>query len=190
MQIYCFYAASSFYAASNGDKPTVKERNWFSYLGYAEDLLQIKTKRPQNQEICKPGLSKATPLGDTTDPLKINEVSSLALSVTNVHPHAPQATEYYYWHSTEAAKLFLPASGESNCLVAVNNQICLLEDALAAYFSYLNIVDIMGEVDRDPSEALSSYQMCAPPKIPNIVVCPKGHKVEDAKTSKLGFFLC
>ena len=141
-QIYCFYAAP------NGVKPTVKEQHWFNYINYAEDLLQIKTtrtktlvfkdtktvqeeqevhtrkrKRPQNQEICEPGLSKATPLGDTTNPLKINEVSSSVLSVTSVHPHAPQATENYYWHSTEAAKLFLPAPGESNCLVAVDNQI-------------------------------------------------------------------
>jgi hypothetical protein len=63
--------------------------------------------------------------------------------VTSVHPHAPQATENYYWHSTEAAKLFLPAPGESNCLVAVDNQICLLEDAIVAPLSYLNVVDIM-----------------------------------------------
>ncbi len=73
-----------------------------------------KIKRPQNQEICEPGLSKATPLGDTTDPSKINEVSSLVPSVTSVHPHAPQETEDYYWHSTEAAKLFLPTPGESS----------------------------------------------------------------------------
>jgi len=201
-QIYCFYAAP------NGVKPTVKEQHWFNYINYAEDLLQIKTtrtktlvfkdtktvqeeqevhtrkrKRPQNQEICEPGLSEATSLGDTTDPLKINEVSSSVLSVTSVHPHASQATEDYYWHSTEAAKLFLPTPGESNCLVAVDNQICLLEDSLASPLSYLNIVDIMGEVDGDPSEVLSSYQVWVLRQKCQILLCAL--KVAKLKMPKL-----
>ena len=79
-QIYCFYAAP------NGVKPTIKEKPWFNYIDYAEDLLQIKTTRtktfvfkdtttvpeeqevhthkrktPQNQEICERGFSDATP---------------------------------------------------------------------------------------------------------------------------------
>ncbi len=80
-------------------------------------------------------------------------------SVTSAHPHAPQATEVYYWHSTEAAKLFLPTPNKSSCLGPVDNQICSLEDALAAPISYLSIVDIIGEVDGGPSEMLSSYQV-------------------------------
>jgi hypothetical protein len=143
-----------------------------------QEVHTCKRTRPQNQEICKPGLSKAIPLGDTTDPLKINEVLSLVPSTTSVHQHAPQATEDYCWHSTEAAKQFLATPGESSCLVAVNNRICVLEDALAAPLSYLNVVDIMG----DPSVG-------APPKMPNVVVCPEGCKVEDSKTSKLRFCL-
>jgi hypothetical protein len=163
------------------DTTTVLEEQW----------VHLKRKRPQNQEICEPGLSKATSLGDTTDPLKINEVSSPVPSVTSVHPHAPQEPEDYYWHSTEAAKLFLPTPGASSCLVAADNQICVLEDALASPLSYLNVVDIMGDIDGDPSEVLSCYQVWGlRQKCPNIVVCTKNCKVEDAKTSKLGFCLC
>jgi hypothetical protein len=37
-----------------------------------------------------------------------------------------------YWNSTEAAKLFGPTLEEANCLVAIDNQIAVLQDAIDA----------------------------------------------------------
>jgi hypothetical protein len=118
-----------------------------------------KRKRPYNQEICKPGLSKAAPLGGIANPLKKSEVSLSVPKATSVHPHAPQATEAYYWHSTEAAKLFLPTPDEYSCLEAVDNKFVCWKLHLLPPLSYLSIVDIIGEVDGDPSKMLSSYQV-------------------------------
>ncbi len=66
-----------------------------------------------------------------------------------------------YWNSTEAAKLFFPAPEEGNCLVAVDNQIAVLRDAMDAPLSIFTVVDIIGEVVGDPGEVLTDYQLWA-----------------------------
>ena len=78
---------------------------------------------------------------------------------TSVHPHPPLTTESLYWNSTEAAKLFLPTADEENCLVAIENQISVLQDAISAPLSYLTVVDCIGEPVGDPSELLTDYQV-------------------------------
>ncbi len=91
-----------------------------------------KWKRPQNQEKCELGLNSAKPLGESKVAPSTLKVSSSKPSLTSVHPHPPLINELLYWNSTEAAKLFLPTANEKNCLVAIENQISVLQDAISA----------------------------------------------------------
>jgi hypothetical protein len=59
----------------------------------------------------------------------------------------------------ETEKLFLPTTNEENCLVAIENQISVLHDALSAPLRYLTVVDCIGEDVGDPSELLTEYQV-------------------------------
>jgi hypothetical protein len=177
-QIYCFCAAPK------GVKPIIKEKPWFNYIDYAEDLLKTKVtrsnaaqlnvtipisekdevhtckrKRPQNQEKCELGLNSAKPLGESKVTPSTLRVSSSKPSPTSVHPHPPLTMELLYWNSMEAAKLFLPTADEENCLVAIENQISVLKYAMSTLLSYLTVVDCIGEPVGDPSELLTDYQV-------------------------------
>jgi len=59
----------------------------------------------------------------------------------------------------ETEKLFLPTTNEENCLVAIENQISVLHDAISAPIGYLTVVDCIGEAVDDPSELLTEYQV-------------------------------
>ena len=55
-------------------------------------------------------------------------------------------SEDIYWTSTEARLLFMPTIDEADSKEAVDNQILLLEEALSTPFSYLNVVEFLGDV--------------------------------------------
>jgi hypothetical protein len=57
------------------------------------------------------------------------------------------------------AKLFLPTPEEANWLVAVGNQIAVLQGAIDAPLSILMVVDTIGKVVGDPGEVLTDYQL-------------------------------
>jgi len=191
-QTYCFYSAPS------GAKPTVKEKPWFTYINYAEDLLKTKVtrtntlqlainpppipsagsvhtrkrKKPQNHENNENEWNPKTPLEEFKEFPSSLEVSSLAPSASSVQPPPKLITDpLLYWHSTEAAKLFLPAANEENCLVAIDNQISVLEEAISAPLSYLVVVDFIGEPADDPSELLTDYQVWSIRQKCHILLC-------------------
>jgi hypothetical protein len=58
-------------------------------------------------------------------------------------------------------KIVFPNSEEANCLVAVDNQIAVLRDAMDASLSIFTVVDIIGEVVSDPGYVLTDYQLWA-----------------------------
>ena len=109
-----------------------------------------KRKRgPQNnQEIGKPGISNsiAKPLGDeidATNPLSNDVTSSLVMT-----PPAAALSSLVtnYWVSTEAIKLFKP-KGEEGVLNAIDNQIEVLEQALASDSGYIEIIGNIKELN-------------------------------------------
>jgi hypothetical protein len=55
----------------------------------------------------------------------------------------------------------MPTFEEANCLVATDNQIAVLRDAMDASLSIMTIVDIVGEVIGNPGDVLTDYQLWA-----------------------------
>jgi hypothetical protein len=89
------------------------------------------------------------------------KVSSSEPSPTSAHQDILSENGLLYLNSTEAAKLFFPTPEEANCLVAVDNQIAVLRDAMDALLSIFTVVDIIGEVVGDPGDVLADYQLWA-----------------------------
>jgi hypothetical protein len=58
---------SCFYAAPKGVNPTAKEKPWFNYIDYAEELLNIKATRSNTKElnVMLPSLFKETKTANT-----------------------------------------------------------------------------------------------------------------------------
>ncbi len=83
-------------------------------------------------------------------------LSSLELPLQTV---VPSESESVYWTSTEARDLAVPNVHELEAKVAVDNQINTLDEAGSTPLSYLNVDDVFGETDRDPTELLRDYQV-------------------------------
>jgi hypothetical protein len=128
-------------------------------LSQTDEMHTCKQKRPQNQQRCDLGMNSAKPLGALSTTSSKLKVTSWKPSPTSMQPHPPMTTKLLYWNSTEAAKLFLPTTDEENCLVAIENQISVLHDAISAPIGYLTVVDCIGEAVDDPSELLTEYQV-------------------------------
>mmetsp|Transcript_336 Transcript_336/g.499 ORF Transcript_336/g.499 Transcript_336/m.499 type:complete len:173 (-) Transcript_336:25-543(-) len=132
----------------------------------------METEKPQTQENCEIEWNTKKPLGEYKVSPSSSKVSSLEPSVSSLQPPPKLITDkLLYWNSTEAAKLFLPAAKEENCLVAIDNQIFVLQDALSAPLSYLTVVDYIGKPAGDPSELLTDYHIWAIHQKCQILLC-------------------
>jgi hypothetical protein len=105
-----------------------------------------KRKAPQNHENSEHSSIEALPFEEVNILSSILKVSSLEPSPTSVRHDILSDNGLLYWNSTEAAKLFAPTLEEANCLVVIDNQIAVLQDAMDAPLSILTVVDIVGEV--------------------------------------------
>ncbi len=118
-------------------------------------------KKPQNHENSEHSSNETLPCGEVSIPPSKLKVSSSEPSPTSAHRDILSGNGLLYWNSTEAAKLFFPTPEEANCIVAVDNQIPVSQDAMDALLRIFTVVDIIGEVVGDPGEVLTDYQLWA-----------------------------
>jgi hypothetical protein len=118
-----------------------------------------KRKAPQNHINSEHNSIEKLSFEEVNIPPSKLMVSSLDPSPTSVRRDILLDNGLLYWNSTEAAKLFMPTLEKANCLVAIDNQIAVLQDAMDAPLSIMTVVDIVGKVVSDPGDALIDYQL-------------------------------